>query len=37
VVDLVVIQKDQHGNHQALELQQLAPDLMSIFDRWEWK
>jgi hypothetical protein len=32
VVDLVVIQKDQHGNHQALELQQLAPDLMSIFD-----
>jgi hypothetical protein len=32
VIDLVVIQKDQHGNHQALEMQQLAPEMMSVFD-----
>lgn len=35
IIDLVVIQKDEHGNHQALELQQLAPDMMSIFDPLE--
>ena len=32
VVDLVVIQKDKHGNHQALEMQQLAPELLALFD-----
>ena len=35
VVDLVVIQKDQHGNHQALEMQQLAPELLNVFDPLE--
>lgn len=32
IIDLVIIQKDAHGNHQALELQQLDPELMSVFD-----
>jgi hypothetical protein len=35
VIDLVIIQKDQHGNHQALEMQQAAPELLSIFDPLE--
>ena len=32
VIDLVVIQKDQAGMHEALELQQLAPEVIAIFD-----
>jgi len=32
VIDLVVIQKDQAGKHEALELQQLAPEVIAIFD-----
>lgn len=32
VIDLVIIQKDKHGNHQALEMEQLAPDLLAVFD-----
>ena len=32
VIDLVVIQKDQAGQHEALELQQLAPEVIAIFD-----
>lgn len=32
VVDLVVVMKDQDGNHQALEVEEFAPDLLSIFD-----
>ena len=32
VIDLVVIQKDQDGKHEALELQQLAPEVIAIFD-----
>jgi hypothetical protein len=32
VIDLVVIQKDQDGKHAALELQQLAPEVIAIFD-----
>lgn len=35
VIDLVIIQKDQHGNHQALEMQQAAPELLSVFDPLE--
>lgn len=35
VIDLVVIQKDQHGNHQALEMEQLAPDMLKVFDPLE--
>ena len=32
VIDLVVIQKDQDGKHEALELQQLEPEVIAIFD-----
>jgi hypothetical protein len=35
IIDLVVIQKDQHGNHQALEMQQLDSELISLFDPLE--
>jgi hypothetical protein len=35
LIDLVVIQKDQHGNHQALEMEQLAPDMLKVFDPLE--
>jgi hypothetical protein len=35
VIDLVVIQKYADGSHQALEMEQLAPDLISIFDPME--
>jgi hypothetical protein len=32
VIDLVVVQKDSDGKHEALELQQLAPEVIAIFD-----
>jgi hypothetical protein len=32
VVDLVVIQKYEDGRHEAVEMEQLAPDLIEIFD-----
>ena len=32
VVDLVVIQKYEDGSHEAVELEQLAPNLVTIFD-----
>lgn len=32
VVDLVVIQKHEDGSHQALEMEQVAPDILSVFD-----
>jgi len=32
VIDLVVVQKDADGKHEALELQQLAPEVIAIFD-----
>jgi hypothetical protein len=35
VMDLVVIQKDKHGNHEALELEQLDEDLIAVFDPLE--
>ena len=35
VIDLVVIQKDENGNYQALEMQQLAPELIKVFDPLE--
>jgi len=35
VIDLVIIQKYADGSHQALEMEQLAPDLLSIFDPME--
>ena len=35
VIDLVVIQKAADGTHQALEMEQLAPDLLTLFDPLE--
>jgi hypothetical protein len=32
VIDLVVIEKDHHGNHRVLEMTQLTPDLIAVFD-----
>jgi uncharacterized membrane protein len=32
VIDLVIIQKYEDGHHEAAELQQLAPDLLALFD-----
>jgi len=32
VIDLVIIQKYGDGHHEALEMEQLAPDLVHIFD-----
>jgi hypothetical protein len=32
VIDLVLIQKYEDGHHQALEMQQLAPDMLALFD-----
>jgi hypothetical protein len=32
VVDLVIIQKYEDGEYQALEMEQLAPDLMGVFN-----
>jgi hypothetical protein len=35
VIDLVIIQKDQDGQYEALEIEEVAPDLLSIFDPLE--
>ncbi len=35
LVDLVVVLKDEDGQHQALEMQELAPDLVDILDPLE--
>ncbi len=35
LIDLVVIRKYEDGHHEALEMQQLAPDLLSVFDPLE--
>jgi uncharacterized membrane protein len=32
VIDLVVVQKDADGKYEALEVQQLAPEVIAIFD-----
>jgi hypothetical protein len=32
VIDLVVVQKFEDGHHEAVEMQQSAPDLLSVFD-----
>jgi hypothetical protein len=32
IMDLVVIQKYEDGNHEALEIQELDSDLMAVFD-----
>jgi hypothetical protein len=35
VIDLVLIQKYEDGHHQAMEMQQLAPDVLALFDPLE--
>ena len=35
VIDLVIIQKYEDGHHEALEMQQLAPDVLALFDPLE--
>jgi hypothetical protein len=35
VIDLVIIRKDQDGHYQVLEIEELAPDIMAIFDPLE--
>jgi hypothetical protein len=35
VIDLVIIQKYEDGHHQAMEMQQLGPDLLALFDPLE--
>jgi uncharacterized membrane protein len=35
VIDLVIIQKYEDGHHEAAEMQQLAPDLLALFDPLE--
>ena len=35
VIDLILIQKFEDGHHEAVEMQQRAPDLLSIFDPQE--
>ena len=32
VIDLVIILKDQEGEYEVLEIEELAPDVMAIFD-----
>jgi len=32
VIDLIIIQKFEDGHHEVVEMQQRAPDLLSIFD-----
>ena len=32
LIDLVIIQKYDDGHHEAVELQQLAPELLGVFD-----
>ena len=35
VIDLVIIMKDQDGNHEVLEIEELAPDLLAVFNPLE--
>jgi hypothetical protein len=35
VIDLVIIQKYEDGSHESLEMEQLAPDILAIFDPLE--
>jgi hypothetical protein len=32
VIDLVIVVKDHDGNYEVLEIEQLAPDILAIFD-----
>lgn len=35
IIDLVIILKDEAGQHQVLEIEELAPDLLAVFDPLE--
>ncbi|MDX1417589.1 MAG: DUF6325 family protein [Candidatus Promineifilaceae bacterium] len=35
IMDLVIVQKDEEGNHEALELQELDDDMIAVFDPLE--
>ncbi len=35
VIDLVIILKDQDGEYQVLEIEELAPDVLAVFDPLE--
>jgi hypothetical protein len=35
VIDLVIVQKDTDGKHEALEIEQLSPDTLKLFDPLE--
>ncbi|MDX1435367.1 MAG: DUF6325 family protein [Anaerolineales bacterium] len=35
VIDLVIILKEQDGSYQALEIEELAPDMLAVFDPLE--
>ena len=35
VIDLVIIQKYEDGHHEAMEMQQLSPDLLALFNPLE--
>ena len=32
IIDLVIILKDQKGDYQVLEMEELAPDVLAVFD-----
>jgi len=35
LIDLVIIQKDREGNYQVLEIEEMSPDIVTIFDPLE--
>ena len=35
VIDLVIIMKDEAGNHEVLEIEELAHDMLAVFDPLE--
>ena len=35
IIDLVIIMKDQDGSHEVLEIEELAPDILAVFDPLE--
>ncbi len=35
IIDLVIILKDEDGNHEVLEIEELAPNMLAVFDPLE--
>ena len=35
IIDLVIIMKDEYGQYQVLEVEELEPDMMAIFDPFD--